>query len=119
MPSSIASTSGVHRVLVQHRQAPVLGDPLDVVVVRRLVDERPDREARHRRHAQTSERGELHGDERAESAHGSAQQEVADGLRDPVDHLVGQARIAADPERRLGDAVGVVERAGHAVLEPW
>src|SRR3954447_10369966 len=45
-------------------------------------------------------------------------EEVDDRLRDPVDHRVVEARVDADPDRRLGDAVRVVERADDAVLEP-
>ena len=56
-------------VLVEHRQPAVLGDPLDVVVVRRLVDERPDREARHGGHRRHEQRRELDGDERPQRSH--------------------------------------------------
>lgn len=56
----------MHVVLVENRQAPVLGDPLDVVIVRGLVDERPDREAGHGHHAYYQQRSQLQRDKRAE-----------------------------------------------------
>jgi hypothetical protein len=52
-------------VLVEHGQAPVLGDPLHVVVVGGLVDERPDREARDGHDAQNEQRRNLHRHKRA------------------------------------------------------
>ena len=59
---------GVDGIVVQHRQAPVLRDPLDVVEVGRLVHERPDREARHSRHGDHEQRRrQLDRDERAQA----------------------------------------------------
>jgi hypothetical protein len=59
----------VNEVLVEHGDAAVLYDRLHVVVVGRLVDERPDREPRRRGDRGEDERGELHRDEQAKNTH--------------------------------------------------
>src|SRR5205814_6674674 len=46
-------------------------------------------------------------------------EEVHDRLRDPVDPSVVEARVHAHPHGGLGDPVGVVERARHAVVEAY
>src|SRR3954454_4093670 len=48
----------------------------------------------------------------------SGSEEVDDRLRNPVHHRVVESRVDAEPDRRLRDAVRVVERADDAVLEP-
>ena len=64
------------------------------------------------------ERGELHRDEQAQGAHGLSARRTRGATRRSSRPSARQPRVAAHPERGLGDAVGVLERPGDPVLEP-